>query len=325
MRGTRPLLLFAILLCGASPTLASPFDPWRQSATYDVNYEIDIQGLESETTTTLWVPLPAENQDQTLNSQRSDSPWGFKQITDSQGNAVAELTIPAGPRDASRVTFFYNITRQPASGLDKTALTANDQPKDFLKPLRKIPLDGVIQRIALEEKQKFAAGENLQRGYYDYVYDLMTYSKEGEGWGQGDAVWACQSKYGNCTDFHSLYIGLARSQDIPARFKIGFPLSATEASGRHDGYHCWAEAFSADQGWIPLDASEAKKAGLRDEYYGALPSDRIELTQGRDIILSSNQRGAPINYFVYPYAESTTTITERLPVKLTWTRISQGI
>ena len=31
----------------------------------------------------------------------------------------------------------------------------------------------------------------------------------------GDAVWACTSKYGNCTDFHSLFIGMARSPASP--------------------------------------------------------------------------------------------------------------
>jgi transglutaminase-like putative cysteine protease len=162
----------------------------------------------------------------------------------------------------------------------------------------------------------------LIKGFYDYVYGTMTYSKEGEGWGQGDAVWACQSKYGNCTDFHSLYIGMVRSQGIPARFKIGFPISPEKESGRHDGYHCWAEVYQEDKGWVPLDASEAKKAGMRDEYFGKLPSDRVEFSLGRDLVMSEKQRGEPINYFIYPYAESENAIINRLPVKLTYQRIN---
>src|SRR5947207_2846041 len=80
--------------------------------------------------------------------------------------------------------------------------------------------------------------------------------------GQGDSVWACESKYGNCTDFHSLFISLARSQKIPAQFEIGFPIpekrSADEMS-EVPGYHCWAKFRPQGKGWIPVDISEASK------------------------------------------------------------------
>jgi hypothetical protein len=31
--------------------------------------------------------------------------------------------------------------------------------------------------------------------------------------------------------------------------------------------------------------------------------DRIAFTIGRDLVLSPEQQGAPLNYFIYPYAE----------------------
>jgi len=49
----------------------------------------------------------------------------------------------------------------------------------------------------------------------------MRYDKSGIGWGRGDAVYACDAKTGNCSDFHSYFIALARSIGIPARFAIG--------------------------------------------------------------------------------------------------------
>jgi len=121
--------------------------------------------------------------------------------------------------------------------------------------------------------------------------------------GRGDAVWACENKRGNCTDFHSLFIGMLRSQGIPARFLIGFPVPDAEA-GAIPGYHCWAEFLDEKRGWIPVDASEAKKKEMPDAYFGTIPNDRIEFTAGRDIVLSPPQRGEPLNYFVYPYAEA---------------------
>ena len=74
-------------------------------------------------------------------------------------------------------------------------------------------------------------------------------------------------------------------------------------------YHCWAEFHDEKRGWLPVDASEAKKKGMADAYFGTIPNDRIEFTARRDIVLSPPQRGEPLNDFVYPYAEA-----EGLPV-----------
>lgn len=54
---------------------------------------------------------------------------------------------------------------------------------------------------------------------YDFILDYMTYDKSGEGWGRGDFWYACKYKKGNCTDFHSFFIGFARSLKIPSFFE----------------------------------------------------------------------------------------------------------
>ena len=80
----------------------------------------------------------------------------------------------------------------------------------------------------------------------------------GQGWGQGDIEWACDKRYGNCTDFHALFIGLLRASGIPARFSIGYAIP-TGAGGDIPGYHCWADFYVDGVGWFPVDASEAWK------------------------------------------------------------------
>jgi transglutaminase-like putative cysteine protease len=139
----------------------------------------------------------------------------------------------------------------------------------------------------------------------------MRYDKSGEGWGRGDEVWACDSKRGNCTDFHSVLIGMMRSSGIPARFEIGFPLPEGKPEGEIPGYHCWAEFYVDGIGWIPVDASEASKnPAKKDYFFGAVDADRVLFTYGRDIRLSPDQKGDALNYFIYPYAE-----VNRQPVK----------
>ncbi len=53
-----------------------------------------------------------------------------------------------------------------------------------------------------------------------------------------------------------------------------------------------------------MDASEASKNPAQREYFfGAHDENRVELSKGRDLVLTPKQQGNPLNYFVYPYAE----------------------
>ena len=74
-------------------------------------------------------------------------------------------------------------------------------------------------------------------------------------------------------------------------------------------------------GWVPFDASEAWKAKRFDAYFGALPSDRIAFSIGRDLMLSPPQRGEPLNYFIYPYAEIDGDPVEKVAASFSFRRI----
>lgn len=132
----------------------------------------------------------------------------------------------------------------------------------------------------------------------------VEHKKVGTGWGNGDTFWACNARYGNCSDFHSLFISLARSEGIPARFEIGFPIPEDDAGGEIGGYHCWVQYYLPETDWFPIDASEAfKHPEKRELFYGTHPADRIHFSTGRDLRLGDAHRDAPLNYFVYPYVD----------------------
>ena len=141
------------------------------------------------------------------------------------------------------------------------------------------------------------------RAIYDYVTDTMRYDKSGEGWGRGDAIYACDAHRGNCTDFHSLIIGMARASNIPARFVMGFPMPGDRVSGEIPEYHCWAELCVDGLGWLPMDSSEASKhPEKRETLFGGLDANRIAFTHGRDLRLEP-PASRPLNFFVYPHVE----------------------
>src|SRR5947208_1185845 len=162
----------------------------------------------------------------------------------------------------------------------------------------------MTQELAAEVTGSQRGAVAKAKAAYDYLFTNMRYDKTGSGWGRGDAVWACDTKRGNCTDFHSPFIGMLRADGIPARFDIGFPLAENKDKGDIAGYHCWAEFYASKTGWIPVDISEAWKAKQKEDYFfGNIDANRVQLSTGRDIALSPKQDGPALNYFVYPYVE----------------------
>ena len=142
------------------------------------------------------------------------------------------------------------------------------------------------------------------RGIYDAVIARMAYDKEVPGWGRGDTKRACLLGKGNCTDFHSLFISMARAERIPSRFKIGVVIPDAP-SGTVAGYHCWAEFYEEDRGWVSVDASEAwKRPELKDHYFGSWDANRFLISTGRHLDLVPPQQDEPVNIFFYPYVEA---------------------
>jgi transglutaminase-like putative cysteine protease len=172
-----------------------------------------------------------------------------------------------------------------------------------LKPNRLVPTDGKIAAEARRVAGGFASPLLRSRLLYDHIVETVSYDKSGTGWGRGDAIYACDIRKGNCTDFHSLYIAEARSLGIPARFIMGLPLDKRKTSGQIDAYHCWAEFYVTEKGWLPIDASEAhRNPENKEDFYGALDEHRIAFTVGRDIQLPG-AASEPVNFAIYPHVE----------------------
>jgi transglutaminase-like putative cysteine protease len=187
----------------------------------------------------------------------------------------------------------YDVLRRERIGWGNAAhvvpasLSAEERQKE-LQPDVLMPTSGLPAELAAKVTRGKSQPLEEARAIYDYIFATMRYDKTGTGWGRGDVLYACDTKKGNCTDFHSLFIAMARSQSIPARFEIGFPLPADKQSSEIAGYHCWSDFYVDGRGWIPVDISEAwKHQEKRDYFFGSHDA----------------QDGRPLNYFVYPYVE----------------------
>ena len=139
----------------------------------------------------------------------------------------------------------------------------------------------------------------------DQVLGFYTSSKVDGGnytFGNGNSLYACDVGVGNCTDYHSYFMSVGRTLEIPVRFHMGFPIPSEE-SGKVGGYHCWADFFVEGKGWTPVDISEADKDPSRKDYFfGTVCKNRVEMMVGRDFVLEGYEGGA-VNLFIYPILE----------------------
>lgn len=281
---------------------------------FEFHYEIRFHPTATELPLDLFVPVARSDERQTIVDLRIETaiPGQFG-VEPVYGNRFWHARVePQGEPIA--ISFVYTIERRPEPrpdlGSARAGLSDSDRVRlaRFLGPNARVPVDAPFLDPIDAEIQRLArspAPAHVARAIYDWVVANIEYKKVGTGWGNGDSHWACNERYGNCTDFRSLFISLARRHGIPARFQIGFPVPEDSADGDIAGYHCWLEFYLPERGWVPVDASDASKHPERKELlFGGQPADRLQFTTGRDLRLSPAQRGAPLNFFVYPYVEA---------------------
>ncbi|MGI4737606.1 MAG: transglutaminase-like domain-containing protein [Janthinobacterium lividum] len=307
------LLLTATVLLLTSATPAPRVAP--RSRTFLLTCRATVPPLPASTKTLeFWMPVPHADKSQDVRNLKIEAGAPYTIETDHYGNQVLHLQPAAVPTAPLVVTLTAQVTRREHLNLRATddhapAETEARDPNQarWLAPDRLVPLDTKIKAQAQEVVDKAHATTPLAkaRAIYEHVVSTVTYDKTGQGWGRGDIYYACDARRGNCTDFHAIVIGYCRALGIPARFSIGLPLPAGHGKGEIKGYHCWAEFFTKETGWVPVDASEAaKNPDKRNYFFGAHDENRVEFTRGRDLTLTPKQTGPPLNYFVYPYAEA---------------------
>ncbi|MDA7902456.1 transglutaminase-like domain-containing protein [Mariniblastus sp.] len=280
--------------------------PVAESRQFEFDYAADIQGLPEKAMVRVWFPVAESNPQQTVEMLSSDVPGELTLHRDQKyQNQIGYLEQQMDKSGAGTIHFGvkYKISRGEATTDDSELSLSQKQKNLFLSANTMVPIEGKPQSL-LAEKQ--LPKDPVEAGFllYDTVESHMTYDKSKPGYGKGDAVWACNSQTGNCTDFHSLFISLARSQQMPAKFEIGFPIPTDKQEGKVGGYHCWAWFHADGIGWTPVDISEAdKNPAMRDYYFGKLSADRVTFSTGRDIELVPETDHVPLNYFVYPYVE----------------------
>jgi len=272
---------------------------------FEFTYQATLPDFDSSAR--MWIPIPSSDAFQTIDVTTIDVPGTYEILFDNRfGNKV--LFVELDPSDSgSPFLLQFSVQRH-----EKSAYNDQTTPDVYLASERMVPNNDTFKKIALDILVDKHGGDLVKaRALYDHTIDTMRYAKFGNEYGNGDAMFACDSARGNCTDYHSYFIALSRSVGIPARFAIGAAVPSNRDDGGVNGYHCWAE-FYAEGKWWPVDISEADKyTSLSTYYFGHNPANRVEFSHGRDLVVEPGPESGPINFLAYPILE-----VDGVPVKV---------
>jgi transglutaminase-like putative cysteine protease len=295
--------LLLILVVSLVVSTAGCTDPKVSARALHFDYVALISGLpEGAEKVDIWIPVPRDDETQRISNLEIKAPGEHRLTTEKiYGNRMAYVSLEAPFPEKVEVQVSFDARRREVSGVSSLrAAAAGDR---LLGGDRMAPISDEVRKRAEEATAGRKKKSAIARGLYDRVLADMAYDKSGKGWGRGDLEHACTIGKGNCSDFHTLFIAMARSRKIPAFFEIGFPVPAGKSEGNISGYHCWAW-YSDGESWKPVDISEAEKAPEKTEYFfGNICQNRFSMTSGRDLVLEPKQQGGPVNFFIYPYVE----------------------
>jgi transglutaminase-like putative cysteine protease len=322
------MLLTTLALSALLSTQGAKLDSSRPHRSFRFVYTAAVPTVTSGAKQVrLWIPVPLDTSDQTIGNleletknpadgqagssvsgakaadlkdgSKGQVKWTFHDIGGGFGRSVC-VESPGTPIE---VALAFDVTRYETKGGGKAT---PEELAELKRPDKMIPLDGKVAAVAAGLKLP-SDPKAAVRSLYDHTLERMKYDKPeaDKSWGRGDAEWACDARFGNCTDFHSYFMGLARVKGMPARFEMGFSIpGGNEKEAKVGGYHCWAYVWLEGQGWMPVDISEADKHPEKtDFFFGTLDADRVTMTGGRDLTLTPAPAAGVLNFFVYPYAE----------------------
>ncbi len=323
------LLIIILFLCSCAVNT-------NNTRSFQFTYEIDIESTNGKKLE-VWIPIPKSNEVQTISKLKINTNGLKYSLEDEKvhGNKYLYINQSDGIMESKQVSIVFNVLRKEHQNVNYE----NVNPKKYLDSYNSVPVGGIFNKVINENK----LSKNNVRKIYDYVLNGMHYGKpksvdnqyykdpwlNADGkyglkevnrdkvvelyqeakkrkgnytFGNGNSIYACDIGVGNCTDYHSYFISLDRTIGIPTRFHMGFPIPNGD-SGKVGGYHCWADYYVENEGWYPVDISEADKDPMKTDYFfGTVCENRLEMMVGRDFKLKGNELDF-VNLFIYPIME----------------------
>ncbi|HSL92753.1 MAG TPA: transglutaminase domain-containing protein [Candidatus Limnocylindrales bacterium] len=280
----------------------------------DLNAPADAKHVD------LWIPYPMSDENQEITGVKVSGNYTASGVyrEGKFGNGIlhAEWNAPGRVRT---LTYTFDVSRKEVVTKEFPGKETAFPGKEMEKYLASTRL-GATHGPAKELADKVTRGKNttLEKAaaIYDWTVENMHRDPDVKGCGLGEVDVLLRKLGGKCADIHSVFVTLARASGVPAREVFGIRVPKGLEGDMTKAQHCWAEFYLPGSGWIVVDPADVRKAILerritlqeaqpqREYYFGAVDENRIAFGTGRDLKLNPPQRGEPLNYFMYPYAEA---------------------
>ena len=312
-----------------------------KSATFSARNEYKVTVPEGAKSVRAWFAMPQEQPEQKIADLKIECSVPHRIVKDDHGNSY--IYVEAAPPGAKEIALgeAFKITRTEVVGAVDASKAKPLSAEEKAKFAADLAANANVQLTPeiVELAKKIVGDEQnpvkAARKIYDWVLDNVDYwvkdpaNKKASP--VGSAEYCLSSKTGNCTDFHSLWIALARASGIPCRLVYG-SIFKPELAGqdKDQSYHCWPMFYASGIGWIshdvavadifrgtfPLDDKNTPLVKLTtasgyagpDEkmveyYFGNIDERRVVFSIGRDLKLDPPQAGGPVNALPKAYIE----------------------
>lgn len=268
----------------------------------------------------LWIPYPMSDENQEITDVSVSGNYSavgvYREGNFGNNMLHAEWNAPVNGRT---LTYTFQVARKEVVRKDFPGQEASFPMKDLEKYLAATSL-GATGGAAKEYAEKITKGKMTTlakaTAIYDWIVENMYRDPNVKGCGLGEVDVLLRKPGGKCADIHSVFVTLARAAGVPAREVFGIRIPKGANGDMTKAQHCWAEYYQSGYGWVVVDPADVRKAilekkitleeagPLREYYFGAVDENRVAFGTGRDLKLNPPQQGAPLNYFMYPYAEA---------------------
>jgi len=273
----------------AAPVSAAVTPSWSD---YDFSYIVRVAMPSGTHNVRAWIPVPSTDQFQTVSQLEFNAPVKVHVHRGGKyGDRLAYFDLdPSSVEAPLEIRLTFHVLRYERRS--DLALTADhrgvlpDEVIAFLQPDEFAPADGVIANLSREQTRGLSDPLQKARSIYEYL------------------VSNCDLNHGDCSDFPSLFVGMARAVGIPARIEAGFVLPEEQKQGVVASYQSWAEFYVQGIGWIPVDVSRSVQEPQKHDYFfGAIDAHRVMVSTGRAIATAPAPKAGTFHSVAYPYVE----------------------
>jgi len=315
--------------------------PLRQ-ATFELRNEVKLKVPDGAQRVRIWMALPQDNDPaQKVRDLKIDAPVPYRVERDSEGSRTLYLEVLEPKVKELAVVETFVVTRSEIRDRVDPAkarpLTDADRARfaKYLQANKHVVIDDGIKKLANEIVADETNPVLASRKLYDWVLENVEYwvkdPKNKKASPVGSTTYCLTFRTGNCTDFESLWASLARAKGIPTQIVYGsFLKPELRAQDQDQSYHCWAEFYAPGIGWVhhdvavadlyhgdyPINPDNERLVKLTtadgtfghdparvDYYFGNLDERRVVWSRNRDLTMSPQQDGEPVNALPKAYIE----------------------